>query len=205
MRLVDLAIDLAAVLNASRGVAAKHVALRTRQLDTYTKTSSILRRRAAQRGPVTQYPQDKSWETPGTKEEVVVNRDAPVVGPVREALEEQVKRSEANTNTGIDATSVDRNPFSDAATNFRPSQPQQTTTNPAKDEELDIPPGIDVNIFHTSRGSKILTSRPWSSCQGASSPILAEPSTRATYGEHGAEPPQDSRISGKAARCLLGC
>lgn len=181
MRLVDLAIDLAAVLNASRGVAAKHVALRTRQLDTYTKTSSILRRRAAQRGPVTQYPQDKSWETPGTKEEVVVNRDAPVVGPVREALEEQVKRSETNTNTGIDATSVDRNPFSDAATNFRPSQPQQTTTNPAKDEELDIPPGIDVNIFHTSRGSKILDSVKK---QRASSHPSSRPGPGAPVKEH---------------------
>ena len=41
MRLADFIVDLAAVLNASRSVASKHVALRTRQLDRYSKTSSI--------------------------------------------------------------------------------------------------------------------------------------------------------------------
>lgn len=41
MGIVDLAIDLAAVLGASRSVASKHVALRGRQLDRYGKASSI--------------------------------------------------------------------------------------------------------------------------------------------------------------------
>lgn len=41
MGIVDLAIDLAAVLGASRSVASKHVALRGRQLDRYGRTSSI--------------------------------------------------------------------------------------------------------------------------------------------------------------------
>lgn len=41
MRLVDFAIDLAAVLGASRSVASKHVALRRRQLDRYGRTSSV--------------------------------------------------------------------------------------------------------------------------------------------------------------------
>lgn len=41
MRLADVLIDLAAVLNASRSVASKHVALRGRQLEYYAKTSSI--------------------------------------------------------------------------------------------------------------------------------------------------------------------
>lgn len=41
MGIVDLAIDMAAVLGASRSVASKHVVLRSRQLDRYGKTSSI--------------------------------------------------------------------------------------------------------------------------------------------------------------------
>ncbi|KAM4056036.1 ABC1 family protein [Hirsutella rhossiliensis] len=41
MRFVDLAVDLAAVLNASRSVASKHIALRSRQLDAYSRNSSI--------------------------------------------------------------------------------------------------------------------------------------------------------------------
>lgn len=41
MGIVDLAIDLMAVLGASRSVASKHVALRGRQLDRYGKTLNI--------------------------------------------------------------------------------------------------------------------------------------------------------------------
>lgn len=47
MGLVDFAIDLAAVLSATRSVASKHIALRARQVDRYGKTSSIV---AAVRG-----------------------------------------------------------------------------------------------------------------------------------------------------------
>ncbi|KAK4179053.1 putative ABC transporter [Triangularia setosa] len=43
MRLADLLVDLAAVASASRSVAAKHVALRARQVGRYGQTSSILR------------------------------------------------------------------------------------------------------------------------------------------------------------------
>ncbi|KAK4226244.1 ABC1 family-domain-containing protein [Podospora fimiseda] len=43
MRLADLLVDLAAVASASRSVAAKHVALRTRQVERYGRTSSIVR------------------------------------------------------------------------------------------------------------------------------------------------------------------
>lgn len=41
MGLVDFAIDLAAVLSASRSVASKHVALRARQAESYGKTFGI--------------------------------------------------------------------------------------------------------------------------------------------------------------------
>jgi aarF domain-containing kinase len=41
MRLADIVLDLAAVLNASRSVASKHAALRAQQLDRFNKTSSI--------------------------------------------------------------------------------------------------------------------------------------------------------------------
>ncbi|TVY65681.1 Protein ABC1-like protein [Lachnellula suecica] len=36
-------LDLAAIFNASRGVAQKHVALRTRQIDVYNRTSTLAR------------------------------------------------------------------------------------------------------------------------------------------------------------------
>lgn len=43
MRLADLLVDLAAVASASKSVAAKHVALRARQVERYGQTSTILR------------------------------------------------------------------------------------------------------------------------------------------------------------------
>lgn len=42
MRLADLLVDLAAVASASRSVAAKHVALRARQLERYSRGSSVV-------------------------------------------------------------------------------------------------------------------------------------------------------------------
>lgn len=60
MGFVDFAIDLAAVLNASRSVASKHIALRARQVDRYGKTSSIV---AAVRGQQRTRPQDASRST----------------------------------------------------------------------------------------------------------------------------------------------
>lgn len=41
MRFADVAVDLAALLSASRSVASKHLALRAQQLDRYNKTSSV--------------------------------------------------------------------------------------------------------------------------------------------------------------------
>ncbi|KXJ92692.1 hypothetical protein Micbo1qcDRAFT_160462, partial [Microdochium bolleyi] len=43
MRFADILIDLASVAQASRGVAARHWELRARQIDQYSRTSSIVR------------------------------------------------------------------------------------------------------------------------------------------------------------------
>ncbi|KAI3325050.1 ABC1-domain-containing protein [Xylariaceae sp. AK1471] len=43
MRFADIILDLAAVANASRSVASKHFELRARQIDRYSRTSSIIR------------------------------------------------------------------------------------------------------------------------------------------------------------------
>ncbi|EGS17443.1 uncharacterized protein CTHT_0067700 [Thermochaetoides thermophila DSM 1495] len=42
MRFADILVDLAAVASASRSIASKHIALRARQWDRYTRESSIL-------------------------------------------------------------------------------------------------------------------------------------------------------------------
>lgn len=65
MGLVDFAIDLAAVVNASRSVASKHVALRGRQLERYGQTSSVA---AALKGQKTRRPAE-SERAPGVEKE----------------------------------------------------------------------------------------------------------------------------------------
>ncbi|KAJ4328038.1 hypothetical protein N0V84_001568 [Fusarium piperis] len=150
MRFVDFAIDLAAVLNASRGVAAKHVALRGRQLENYNRTSSVaaaLRNRAAQGGAYERKGAAKS-------DEVVYEQAAPAAQatePIVETSRDRAQTQEVKT----EATRTEKTPSDGAIPSFRPSPPQQAAPKPAE-EELDLPPGIDVNVFHTSRGSMIL-------------------------------------------------
>lgn len=79
MGLVDFAIDLAAVLSASRSVASKHIALRARQVDRYGKTSSIV---AAVRGQQEKRPnlhdESKVAQTnPGKGGEAATASEAP--------------------------------------------------------------------------------------------------------------------------------
>lgn len=151
MRFVDFAIDLAAVLNASRGVAAKHVALRGRQLENYSRTSSVaaaLRNRAAQRGA---YERTAAAEE---GDEVVYEQAAPAAQatePIVETTKDRVQTQEVKA----EATGTEKTPFGDVIPSFKPSPPKQAAPKPTE-EELDLPPGIDVNIFHTSRGSMIL-------------------------------------------------
>ncbi|KAM5342675.1 hypothetical protein ACJ41O_013641 [Fusarium nematophilum] len=163
MRFVDFAIDLAAVLNASRGVAAKHIALRGRQLDAYNRSSSVaaaLRSRAAQRGQQTYNAEEEAQEaaeSTGPSDEVVIAHQAPAAQatePIGETPRERMQTQEVKSET----TRTERAPFDGAIPSFRPSPQQQATPESAKEEELDLPPGIDVNVFHTSRGSKILDS-----------------------------------------------
>ncbi|KAJ4167717.1 hypothetical protein NW754_011533 [Fusarium falciforme] len=151
MRFVDFAIDLAAVLNASRGVAAKHVALRGRQLENYSRTSSVaaaLRNRAAQRGA---YERTAAAEE---SDEVVYEQAAPAAQatePIVETPKDRVQTQEVKA----EATRTEKTPSDGGIPSFRPNPLQQAAPK-STEEELDLPPGIDVNIFHTTRGSMIL-------------------------------------------------
>ncbi|KAL6798764.1 ABC1 family domain-containing protein [Trichoderma sp. SZMC 28012] len=167
MGFVNFAIDLAAVLNASRSVAAKHVALRGRQLDVYSRTSSVasvLRSKAA--GSVqTEAPEQK--EPVGGSE--TVGKDAVDVEDVGEKSSESAASSAPVSEglkpadfkhheqpifkTSLSGSDSVRQPIENASTNASPAQNQDQIK-----EELDVPPGIDVNIFHTARGSQVLDS-----------------------------------------------
>ncbi|KAJ4856308.1 ABC1 family domain-containing protein [Trichoderma breve] len=163
MGFVSFAIDLAAVLNASRSVASKHVALRGRQLDVYSRTSSVasvLRSKAA--GTVqTEAPEQK--EPAGGSE--AVGKEAVDVEDVAEKSSESAPVSEGPKpgdfklheqpiyKTSLSGSDSVRQPVENASANTSPAQNQDQIK-----EELDVPQGIDVNIFHTARGSQILDS-----------------------------------------------
>ncbi|KAJ4250558.1 hypothetical protein NW762_011813 [Fusarium torreyae] len=178
MRFVDFAIDLASVLNASRGVAAKHVALRGRQIDTYNRTSSVaaaLRKRNAQRSS---NPAATAQNATGASDEVVYEQAAPAA----RATEPIVETPKDRKNVQPEFTRTEQAPFNSPIPNLRPSPQQQATSEPAKEDDLDLPPGVDVNVFHTSRGSKVLESlrkqgRPGAppSRPGAGGPVKEHP------------------------------
>lgn len=158
MRFIDFAIDLAAVFNASRSVASKHVALRARQVDVYARTSSVVwalrkdgprakeddvTRRPAEEGGVEgeEKKRDERCEKPVEREDPETRHERPPAS---------AKPEQATGGAGNEPPVSRKDAFADAVANLKSSR--------AADGDIDLPAGIDVNIFHTSRGSKILDS-----------------------------------------------
>lgn len=172
MGFVDFAIDLAAVLSASRSVASKHVALRGRQLDVYSRTSSVgalLRNRDAAAAAAAASVQ--TAEAPVKDKEPQSGSEATDSEFVNtEAVGEKSSQPAASSTTASEGPKpADFKPRDQSI--FKTSIPesdfvrhrlqQASTPPPTKDElneELGAPEGADVNIFHTTRGSQILES-----------------------------------------------
>ncbi|KAM3456440.1 hypothetical protein MY3296_001719 [Beauveria thailandica] len=136
MRFADLAIDLAAVLSVSRSVAAKHVALRGRQLQRYRGVVDLENKAQAAAADVSEQinTQLHSIKTDITSS----NDDVPRTEPPPAAP-----------------------PRPEPATESRYAQASREFNVAAKanaEKSSDIPGGVDVNIFHTARGSQILDS-----------------------------------------------
>jgi aarF domain-containing kinase len=184
MRFADFAVDLAAVLNASRSVASKHVALRARQLDRYSKTSSIVASLNKKPMPVnpsapSDQPKDSHGEASGsstatqaasaTSDIVVPLKPAinsvprsqfegsPLGSSASDAILSRTRRESSPTIPGTDSVLVHE------ALRQHAFRTQETAENKAEfiksKDEIDIPPGIDINIFHTSRGKNTLGKR----------------------------------------------
>ncbi|KAH6987364.1 nuclear protein Es2-domain-containing protein [Ilyonectria sp. MPI-CAGE-AT-0026] len=166
MRFVDFAIDLAAVLNASRSVAAKHVALRSRQLDNFSRTSSVVgafRSRAAQKAsrPEASEERGQSAAEKDAEGDEAIQRDALEAQEAKPAHESSqdigpttVKAQDIKPEPRIEPAQPKIDHFAEAVSSLNQARAQQDQAK----EELDLPTGIDVNIFHTTRGSKILDS-----------------------------------------------
>ncbi|OLN84498.1 Protein ABC1-like protein, mitochondrial [Colletotrichum chlorophyti] len=181
MRFADFAVDLAAVLSASRSVASKHVALRGRQLERFTKSSSLTRQAptapsnarksaATETSPAAEV---STTQAQATKEEP---RSQPSHVPHSSPSSFQPKLNAAS-NIRPDSASVlsqlrqsnpSSFPWSDAspleekfkqdniASGTRVSNEPPPSGAPVSEEQGEVPPGIDVNIFHSSRAASLL-------------------------------------------------
>lgn len=141
MRFVDLAVDLAAVLHASRSVASKHIALRIRQLDAFSQNSGIAaswRNAKPSREAGTSRGSGETAEPPSTVEAAA---SVGIGGQDRVAPGYRTKEA-------IHTSSA--SPLSTAQTSVSGHE------NVLRD--FNAPSDVDVGIFHTARGSKILES-----------------------------------------------
>ncbi|KAI6295467.1 hypothetical protein MCOR33_007617 [Pyricularia grisea] len=173
MRLADIVLDLAAIASASRSVASKHVALRARQINRFGKSSSLTTR------PTTAAPSTSASASEPAKAQTVTTApattDNAARAPIPKAAETAARvqpSSDAGQDAGGAAAVLGRDrPVAPWATRdglfaTAPRTPRRSLfeSAPAKLGEVDattaegMPEGININIFQTSRGSKILES-----------------------------------------------
>ncbi|KAI6354125.1 hypothetical protein MCOR25_008742 [Pyricularia grisea] len=173
MRLADIVLDLAAVASASRSVASKHVALRARQIDRFGKSSSLTARPATAAPSTSASASEPSGTQTRTAAPVTTDNAAPA--PIPEAAETAARvqpSSIAGRDVAGEVAALGRDrpvaPWATRdglfATATKPPRRPVFEAAPAKLEEVDaataegMPEGININIFQTSRGSKILES-----------------------------------------------
>ncbi|KAI1651699.1 ABC1-domain-containing protein [Daldinia loculata] len=209
MRFADIIIDLAAVVQASRSVASRHIELRARQIDRYGRTSSIVRSlREKKPGTYPIHPETSSVtdaSVSGGKEptlDAIAQSD--LTATQAESIEPDArdpplrniqKDADDIRASPLDQQDVYRNPFRHGSPNDvassqhssvvqsdqsailaqlrkkaeeaekstkvelnRTSQPHLATSGAASSSAVgeDVPSDVDVNVFHTNRGSQIL-------------------------------------------------
>ncbi|ROW08836.1 hypothetical protein VMCG_02766 [Cytospora schulzeri] len=123
MGLVDFAIDLASVLNASRSVASKHVALRARQVESYGIAAAF---RGQQRGS-----QNVSGDA-AAEEKKPASSDSEVVAAASPTSSEVIKAQRNTPETAVAAPVSHENRVSssisqDAERRLEAHQPEATT------------------------------------------------------------------------------
>ncbi|KAK3325315.1 putative abc1 protein precursor [Apodospora peruviana] len=183
MRLADLLVDLAAVASASKSVASRHIALRAGQIDRYSKMSSIVGGGggATRQQQQQQQPDSADFEAGAAGQAVFTTEESVVV-----VVDIEEARSSSSSASSAEPTSTEVPHFEKgriAATakedqrGFLPAPWANANSlaaaaavaprrqPPSRDIGGSAPPrpsfaargkGVDLNIFRTSRGSKIL-------------------------------------------------
>ncbi|KAI1180793.1 ABC1 family-domain-containing protein [Nemania sp. FL0916] len=193
MRFADIVLDLAAVAKASRSIASKHLELRSRQIDRYSRTSSIVRSlkedqkrpRNNAGSPSTKYSADAAGDGQQQPSQTDVPLQSASFNSAERQDTESIARVDAHSGLKSDgARNLFHNgsPFKDGtAQQVAAPRPDQgailaslaelreksnlagkekddgdADAKITNDSEDDAPPGINLDIFHTSRGSHLL-------------------------------------------------
>ncbi|KAJ2970351.1 hypothetical protein NQ176_g8230 [Zarea fungicola] len=160
MRFADLAIDLVAVLGASRSVASKHIAMRGRQLQRYRSTESIVILKKNAAAATTEVSDQTNAQLNSIKlESKKTNSDTPETQPPLVATSPVASKPQPVARPSSESS------YAQASLSFNNADAHSSA------ERLDLPVGVDVNIFHTIRGSQILDSarkqRQWQAVASA--------------------------------------
>lgn len=181
MKWAETAIDLAAVMRASRSVGSRHVALRSRQIGEYSRTSSVvqsLNRRARYEGASA--PEDHSLksacETQGGEHDRPAAPTKPPVGgelhrtgvshlgislglsnPAVSSLKHQTASSVRIASVSAPQKRPGPLPFSRSPGLVEEFAPENPETNLGSEEDQ-VPPGVNTNVFRTRHGSGLLSS-----------------------------------------------
>ncbi|KAJ4302137.1 hypothetical protein N0V88_002273 [Collariella sp. IMI 366227] len=100
MRLADLLVDLASLASASRSVASKHVALRTRQVERYSRGSSVFGKQGWSQGqPQEQQQPENAAEQKQATEQEQRQGDGEQQQQKSEGQTEAVKDQETTSST----------------------------------------------------------------------------------------------------------
>ena len=175
MRFADILVDLAAVASASRSVASKHIALRARQWDRYTRESSILGQAMRVRGSNGQtkgpeqgqaHEQPKAEEQKGeqVQQQLEVGQKQQQQQQQSDVRVEEVKAAQPETTTLTETVqqtvreSQPTQPESTAPSSVNEPSPIPTTTlTSAPAEQAQSTPSTSTNPSQTRE----FTPAPW--------------------------------------------
>lgn len=178
MRFADFAIDLAALVSASRSVAAKHIALRSRQLENLTKASSLATslRTGQRKIAVSSFPSARGSNTARTPtasvsaEQTTATQFPPTrvphsSSPIQAATSKHGIRNQPGTGSILsqsrEAAASGSQRLEESSLDLK-SRHQSgslfpTASQASSPEDLDlVPPEVNVDIFRTKRGANLL-------------------------------------------------
>ncbi|KAI0205389.1 ABC1-domain-containing protein [Astrocystis sublimbata] len=182
MRFADIILDLAAVANASRSIATRHLRLRATQIDRYSRTSSIVRSLRHDRAKAPRRHDPNTTASAGSAAHADPKQQSHAKTPGRPDATEKTAAESGPSGTFSRSPRIDADPGSprrlsrldDVATQPGSLEPSailarlekkansdqvtyaEGASSETADTSEDAPAGTNTNIFHTVRGSQLL-------------------------------------------------